>query len=204
MEESILFTKTINTLKKYWWIIILFSVLGGVAGRSLYGEGPAPLYVSNVLVFIDNEKLVDPNGNYQSDDYSRFLNTAAVIAKTPVVLNTVKENLGLEESVNVLMDNIDVVNVNSSKILSIVVKSDTPEKSTKIANATALTFEQVVHDYLDVANIEILDFAEDEEASTIEQGRPNEMTIMGVLVGLVIGTILSFSISAFRKKKSRV
>ncbi|MCB5935977.1 hypothetical protein LI012_14330 [Caldibacillus thermoamylovorans] len=204
MEESMLLKNTINVLKKYWWIILIFSILGGIIGKSLYGSGPAPTYSSNVLVFIENEQKSDANGNYQVEDYGRFINTAAVIIKTPVVLNKVKESMNLKEDTNVLAEKISITNENSSKILNISVESDEARKSAELANTLATTFAQVITDYLDVEKIDILDKAETKEVREISHSRTNEVTIMGVIIGFVVGTFTAFTINFIRIRKKIV
>ncbi|KIO66313.1 hypothetical protein B4064_2276 [Caldibacillus thermoamylovorans] len=204
MEETMLLTKTINVLKKFWWIILIFSVLGGIIGKSLYGSGPAPTYSSNVLVFIDNEQISDARGNIQVEDYGRFINTAAVIIKTPVVLNLVKDELNLKEDINELADKIDVTNENGSKILKISVQSTSADKATKLANNVATTFEQVIPNYLDVKKFDIVDKARIKEAKIITHSRTNEITIMGVIIGFVIGTFIAFFLNYFKNRKRTV
>ena len=198
MEESTLLSVTLKTFKKFYWLIILTMIIGGIAGRAIASKGPAPSYQANVSIFLKQKQ--PENVEKQFDDYPRFMNTAILLAKTPVVLDNAIKEAKLKLTANEIQNQITVTNENGSEILNIQVNHEDQTVAPKLANAIAHSLQVVLPKYLDVDTVQIIDPAEEDEVSEILLTRTNEMMVMGVIIGMIIGTILAFILNYMKKK----
>lgn len=173
-------------------------IIGGIAGRAIASKGPAPSYQANVSIFLKQKQ--PENVEKQFDDYPRFINTAILLAKTPVVLDNAIKEAKLKVTTNEIQKQITVTNENGSEILNIQVEHEDQTVAPKLANAIAYSLRDVLPKYLDVDTVQIVDPAEEDEVSEILLTRTNEMMIMGVIIGMIIGTILAFILNHTKKK----
>lgn len=198
MEESTLFSVTLKTFKKFYWLIILTMIIGGIAGRAIASKGPAPSYQANVSIILKQKQ--PENVEKQFDDYPRFINTAILLAKTPVVLDNAIKETKLKVTASEIQNQITVTNENGSEILNIQVEHEDQTVAPKLANAVAYSLQDVLPKYLDVDTVQIVDPAEKDEVSEILLTRTNEKMVMGALIGMIIGTILAFILNHTKKK----
>lgn len=197
MEDSMLINDIIKTIKKYIWVILLFTILGGVVGRVFSADAPAPTYETFSLLFLD-QKQEETNGFInKSDESTRFFNTAQTLISTPVILNPVLENLNLDMTTEELGSKVTVTIENNSKIIKIAVVDSDPEQAVKIANEIGNVFTMEIPQYLDVKTVKIIDEAKLGEEKVTIHARPKANMAMGVIIGLVLGTLLSFALNFF-------
>jgi capsular polysaccharide biosynthesis protein len=203
MEESMFINNILRTIKKYFWIIILLAVIGGIAGKFSASNGQPPTYQTSALVLLEKQNDKTVLNINQPDDYNRFLNTAQTLMKTPIVLNTVKNELGLKDSINKLRGEVTPNVENSSQIIRINVETSNANQATKIANKTAEVFQQQIKNYLSVQSATIVEHAEFGQETQILHSRTKANITMGVIIGIVIGTLLTFFMGSLGRNKAK-
>ena len=203
MEESRYITGIIKTFIKFIWLIALFAIIGGIAGKMTASTAPAPTYQAYNLVLIEGPKYdFDETIVFkQTDDYGRLFNTAQTIVHTPIVLDQVKKELNLKETNRELRNKIMPANENGSNIMRITVEDRDPKKATAIVNKVSEVFKEKIGSYIDLEDIKILEKAIPKQELKIEHARPNANTLMGVIIGAVIGTLLAFLLDFVLKRR---
>lgn len=202
MEGKMLINDLIKVLKKYLWIIILAALVGGGIGKVLVPAGPAPTYKSSALFLIQKKQPEAGVIISQGDDTGRFLNSSVRLIETRAILDHVKNELNLEESTKDLADMIEVVIENNSNLIKVTVEASDTKKATDIANITVETFAKQASQYLDIDDVIVVDNAKSGLETEILHTRSNANIAMGVILGLVIGTIVAFVLnSLFNQKK---
>ncbi|WP_462410957.1 YveK family protein [Neobacillus sp. Marseille-QA0830] len=199
MDGSTYISDLIKLLKKYLWLIILLGVIGGVFGKISASKGPAPTYEASALVLIKPQFTQTNTIINQADETNRFLNTAQTLVNTPVVLKTVKKDLNLKENTKELAGKVKTSIENGSEILRITVDDSNSTKATNVVNKTADVFQNEIKKYLDVKSVQVVEKAIKGQESEIMQTRPNANMIMGIVIGLLIGVILSLGLNFFIK-----
>jgi capsular polysaccharide biosynthesis protein len=193
--EELLINDVIKTVKKYFWVILLFAILGGVIGRMMTADAPAPTYEASSLFFIE-PKVEEINGVFrQTEDSGRFFNTAQTIINTPIMLDPVIKELKLDMSIKELSEKVRVSNENNSNLMRVTVSNANEKQATVIANTIVQVYNQEIHNYLDVEKMKIVEEAQNGSEIQILYARPKANMIMGVLIGLVLGTFASFILS---------
>lgn len=200
MEESILMKDILRTVKKYLWLIVILTIIGGIIGKLLVPAGPAPTYKAASLILIEkgntNETNVIIN---QTDEMARFINTALTLVYTPAILETVIQDLKLDTTSKKLAKQVNAEVLNNSKIIQISATDSNAKSATEIANKAAEVFEKDINKYLDVKSVDIIEKAELDNAAQIVHSRSNANTVMGIILGLVIGTFMAFILKYFKR-----
>jgi capsular polysaccharide biosynthesis protein len=204
MEESMLIKDIMLVVKKYLWLIILVTVIGGVAGKFLASNGQPPTYQNTALVLLEKQTDKTVLNINQPDDYNRFLTTAQTLVSTPAILKSVKSELGLKDSLSKLGSEVNATIENGSQIINITVQDSNAKRATTIANKTADVFQSDIKNYLSVKSAQIVEPAQAGHETPILHSRTKANVVMGVIVGLVIGLVLAFILGSFGRKKTTV
>lgn len=200
MEETLLIKVMIKTLKKYFWIIILFSILGGIGGKFTSTEAPAPTFEASSL-FLVEKNAEEKNVVLNQIESDRFFNTAATLINTSAILDKVIQNLDLNIKSTELNNNVKVNIENNSQIINVVVEDSDSKRASDIANEVVSTFQKEIGNYLDVEMVKVIKKAEYGDEKEILHSRPKATMAMGVIIGFVLGTIIAFVLSIFLKRK---
>lgn len=200
MEASLFLKDVLSMIKKYFWIILLATVIGAVVGRFVVSEGPEPSYQASSSIYIE-KKLPETNAVInQSDENTRFLNTALTIIRTPMVLENVKDGLDLDMTVKDLAGKITVVNENNSQILKITADVKDANLATDIVNEAAGVFVKEIGKLIEVEKVVVVESATPGLETKIEHSRANANTAMGLIIGLIIGSLAAFALSYLSKR----
>jgi capsular polysaccharide biosynthesis protein len=204
MEEKLFINKIIKTLKKYFLVILLLIVIGGVVGKLMTSEAPPPTYSAFAQILLERGNPETDNGiHFHSDENTRFYATVITMVETPIILDTVKNNLNLEQSNKELQEQITTENINNSKIIRVTVTDTDRENATKIANEIIETVELEVKNHIEISNAEIIEKAVKGEENETIFARPRSNMIMGVIVGGVLGIFLSFALDYLFKRRNK-
>lgn len=180
------------SLRKNWLIIVALTVLGAIAGYG-YAQLQPELYRSQASVMVvpargDNTSELVQGSNYVAN----LVQTYAVVATSPTVLNPVIEELGLETSAQSLAGAITVESPLNTVVLNIAVVTRDPELARDVADAVANELSSAVRQ-LSPQN------AEDQPSVRVETISPARvpgfpispnvrlLTLLGALGGLVVG-----------------
>ncbi|MBN1933385.1 MAG: polysaccharide biosynthesis tyrosine autokinase, partial [Anaerolineae bacterium] len=129
----------LQTLWKWWWLILLCTLIAGVASWVVTST-MSPVYEAKVKLM--SNQLTDTG----IVDYSSLLGGQQVIEsyrellKTRPVLETVITRLNLPYSSKRLAEHIDVSVIQDTRLLELKVTDNNPQRAADIANEIALTF----------------------------------------------------------------
>ncbi|KMT61654.1 putative capsular polysaccharide biosynthesis protein [Paenilisteria newyorkensis] len=144
---------------------------------------------TDVLVNQQKEEQVTAS-DVQSNQ--QFVNTYSVVLTSNRILDQVKYNLELPQSVKQLKQQITVENVNNSQVITIKVTDDDPEEAALIANEVTTVFQKDIKNIVDQQNVTILSDAKAEDNKTPVAPNKKSALAIGAFAGLVMGILLSF------------
>ncbi|MEH7545756.1 YveK family protein [Neobacillus vireti] len=170
-----------GVIKRYFWIIILVTVLAGITGAVLNSVSTTPLYASSSRIIIG------------ADEESR--KTLQVIVKDSIILDKVINRLGLSLSAEELAGKITVASVDSSQVVSITVIDPNPNQAAIIADSTAQIFRDEVPNIIGQDYVRLLSKAKVYPVP-INQKNNNKLYI-GIIVGLIVGIGIAFLLDSF-------
>lgn len=118
------------------------------------------------------------------------------IAKSRLVAATVIDELGLTDiSVGELMDSINVSQRTETRVIEISVYDYDPEMAMMITNKTAEVFKDKIIEIMQIENVKVIDVAEIPTRPISPSNR--SVTMIGLLLGAVIGVVIVFLIAYF-------
>ncbi|MGE8078380.1 YveK family protein [Peribacillus loiseleuriae] len=189
MEETISISDIFNTLKKRWKLIVFLTVVAALISGSLSYFVLTPVYQSSTQILVNQKSENNQIDASQLRVNIDVINTYSEIIKSPAILEKVKANLNLTESVAQLNQKITVNSQNNSQVFSLAVQHSNRAMSVQIANEVAETFQREIPAIMNVDNVTILAKAE----NPIPVG-PNPLLniSIAVVVGLMLGIGLAF------------
>ncbi|MEH7225228.1 Wzz/FepE/Etk N-terminal domain-containing protein [Bacillus sp. JJ1566] len=190
MEETISLREIFQTIKKRLWLIIMISGLALITVGVVSFFFLTPIYQSSTQILVNQKASEQPYLN-QSDIRTNIdlINTYNEIIKTPAILDIVKEELDLTETLSEL---ITVGSSNNSQVMKITVQHPDPEMAVKIANTTANVFKKQIVKIMNVDNVSILSPAELPENPSPVKPNPVLNMAIALVVGLMAGVGLAF------------
>lgn len=190
MEETISLKDIFQTIKKRLWLIAMITAVAIATVGVVSFFFLTPVYQSSTQILV-NQKASDQPYLNQSDIRTNIelINTYNEIIKTPAILDIVKEELNLSES---LGDVITVGSTNNSQLMKLTVQHTDPQVAVDIANTTANVFKEEIVKLMNVDNVSILSPAV--LAENPVPVKPNPMLNMAIalVVGLMAGVGLAF------------
>ena len=188
----------IRVLLKYWQIILLFALLGGISGWGLSKWGMTPVYVASTTIFAwelsDDDKSPKTKNQYMDiEANSRLVNDYKEIITSRKVQDEVSK-LKQQKFVNAGKANHISSDIQrNTRILKIVASSSNPEVAKFVANTTAEVFINVVREIMNLKNIQIIDAAELPDKPVT----PNPMT--NALLGFILGLCLALLVASVKE-----
>ncbi|PPA69246.1 YveK family protein [Jeotgalibacillus proteolyticus] len=165
-----------QVIKKRLWLIMLLTVLMGAAGYYYTQSNNTSIYQSSkrIIISSDNENM----------------KTLMVMIKDPIVMAKVIEDLGLQQTPQGLASQINVEQIDESRVVQITVTNTDPERAALIADATAANFRSEVRPIIEFENIQLLSDATVNPLPINES--QNKTIIMIAGFGLILGVGISF------------
>lgn len=184
------------SLRKNWLVIVALTVIGALAGYA-YAQLQPEIFRSEATVIVipargDNTSELVQGSNYVQN----LVQTYAVVATSPTVLNPVIEDLGLDTSPSALAATITVQSPLNTVVLEIAVVSRDPQLASNVADAVAKELASAVRE-LSPQN------ADDQPAVRMETISPSKvpqfpispnvrlLTIIGAVAGLLAGIVFA-------------
>ncbi|KGL42242.1 hypothetical protein BMT55_15105 [Listeria newyorkensis] len=191
MEKTLDIKHIGHFFKKYWYIVVAACMAGMIAMTLYTSYFITPTYQVSTDVLVNQQKEEQVTASdVQSNQ--QFVNTYSVILTSNRILDQVKDNLDLPQSVKQLKQQIAVENVNSSQVISIQVTDDNPEDAALIANEVTTVFQKDIKHIVDQQNVTILSDAKAEDNKTPIAPNKKSAAAIGAFVGFVLGILLSF------------
>ncbi|WP_300409050.1 Wzz/FepE/Etk N-terminal domain-containing protein [Lagierella sp.] len=198
MEELTLL-ELFNGLKKRLTMIIAFMVVGGLLAFTVSQFFIQPKYeASSTLIIGKSEGYDDKDQNLQYNQVllnQKLVSTYSEIIKSRAISDKVIKNLQLDFTREKYQEEVKVVNVKDTELISIIVRDNIPERAMDIANETAEIFQENIKPIMDINNVKILDEAVLPEKPVSPRVKIN--TILGILLGAFISMLIATFLEIF-------
>lgn len=149
------------------YIIILFTIIAGVASVFYTKFCVTPMYTSTTTVLLS--KITTSSNAYTESGESitpgelslnsKLISTYSEIMKSRAVAEEVKEKLNLNISESSLMNNISVTVKNDTEMLKINVTNEDPQIAALVANTLSEVFKEKVREIYSIENVIVVDTA---------------------------------------------
>lgn len=189
----------IRILRKNW-IIILVATLVGLGAAATYSLTRTPTYESSSTVFVSTQTSGSVAELQQGSSFAQArINTYVGLVTTPVVMNPVIAELGLEMTAGQLAGSVSASSATGQTLITITVEDTDPVAAAEIANALAASLS---------AAVPALEPASAEGASQIKLSRVRDAqpalrpaspnVPLNLALGLVIGLALGIGVAVLR------
>lgn len=167
-------------IKKRFWIIALVTIIASLVGYFYSSLNDSPLYQTSRRIIVNSD--------------SDYMKTLMVMIKDPIIMEKVKEDLKLSKSAEGIAGQIEVSQIDESKVIQISVIGSDPKKAVAIANMTAVVFKSEIAKILEFRDVQLL--SEAEENYYPINGDQNRVVIIAFIFGLITGIGLVFLIES--------
>lgn len=150
-----------------------------------------PIYQTSTQLLISQQPAEAGFDSQTIETDLQLVGTYSEIIKSPVILEQVISQLGLEMSYEELNEKITVEIAESSQLLNIVVVDADLTAAVEIANNTAEIFEVEILELMSVDNVSILSPAVVMENQTPVSPNPPLNIMLGAIAGLLIGAAIA-------------
>ncbi|WP_413378001.1 YveK family protein [Alkalihalobacillus sp. 1P02AB] len=191
MEETISLQDIFSTLKRRIKLLLILPII------ALVISGVVSYFVLTPIYSTSTEILVNQTSNeaYTHNDIRtnlELINTYSDIIKSPVILDDVIAELGLNQSAGSLKSLISVSSQNNSQVVTLTVQHENPATAVNIANTTALVFQDKIVPLMNVDNVNILSPAVLSESPSPIKPNPTLNMAIAFVVGLMAAVGLAF------------
>lgn len=181
----------LQVLCKKLWIIALSVLLFGGAAFAFTHYFVTPLYQSSVKLYVNNSSITLGSTEFSISSSEltaaqSLVDTYIVILNTRLTLTEVIKEAGLNCSVDELEDMMSASAVNGTEIFEVVVTSDKPRESEKIANTIARVLPEKIAGIVDGSSVRVVDYAV--VATKFSSPHYSLNAVVGALLGLVLST----------------
>jgi len=196
-EETIDLVELIQILKKRL-VFIIFLAFGATVISGLFTHFfMKPIYqTSTQLILIPNVNEGELLTQSEINANIQMINTFNEVIISPLILDEVIAELGLELTANHLRSMMSAGNTTNSQVITLTVQNENPQLAQQIANATAEIFKTEVENF-NIDNVRILAHAK-------IPSRPISPRLLvnvglGFVTGCGVGIFLSFLLEFFDK-----
>lgn len=176
-----------NRIRLILAITIAFMVVAALVSYYIL----TPMYQTSTQLLISQQQTEAGLDSQIIETDLQLVGTYGEIIKSPVILEQVISQLGLEMSYEELDEKITVEVAESSQLLNIVVVDEDLAAAVEIANNTAEIFEVEIVELMNVNNVSILSPAVVMENQTPVSPNPPLNILLGAVAGLLIGAAIA-------------
>ncbi|HDX9579049.1 Wzz/FepE/Etk N-terminal domain-containing protein [Bacillus cytotoxicus] len=193
MEETISLKELFQVLRKRFAMILTITFGAAIISAIVSFFFMTPIYQSATQILVNQKKQEGSAiqiGEVQTN--IQLTNTYKVIIKSPVILDQVKEKLGLNITTQELNNKIEVANEKDSQVVTVTTQDKDPKVARDIANTTAEIFKGEVAKIMSVDNVTVLSKAEVADNQSPINPRPMINIAIAFIVGLMASVGLAF------------
>lgn len=195
MEETISLKELFHILKKRLAMILVIAFGAAIVSAIISFFFMTPIYQSATQILVNQKKQEGAAIQFNEVQTNiQLTNTYKVIIKSPVILDQVKEKLGLNITTQELNKKIEVTNEKDSQVVSVTTQDKDPKLARDIANTTAEVFKSEVAKIMSVDNVTVLSKAEIVEKQSPIKPNPMLNVIIAFAFGLMASVGLAFLI----------
>jgi len=193
MEIDLL--QLLGTIWQHIVVIMVVTVLGGVAGFALARYVIPAKYQASALLYVNNSSLSVGSTSISLSDLSAsqtLVETYIAILKTRLTLNDVIEQAGVHYSFAEMKEMIGAKAVNGTEIFEITVTSRDPQEAERIANTIVKVLPDKITQIMDGSSVRTVDLA-------VVPQRPSSPNVMSyTLLGALMGMLSSCAVVVIR------
>ncbi|MET4559103.1 YveK family protein [Lysinibacillus parviboronicapiens] len=188
MKETITLQEVMKIVRKQVLFIMSFTLFVALVTAFISYFILQPIYEAETQLLVNQKNIDQPYiGVQQVETDLRLINTYNIIIKSPAILSKVINQLDLNVSPEILMEQITVTSANNSQVVNINVEDKQADLAVDIANTVAEVFQEEIQVLMTVDNVNILSVAKlDEEPEPVA---PNKT--LYIVAASLIGFILS-------------
>lgn len=193
MEETFSLKDLFQTVKKRLWLIGLITLMLATTTAIISYFVMSPVYSAKTQLLVNqskSEQQLYNNNQVQTD--IQLVNTYSLIIKTPKILEQVKKELNLKQTVEELNKQVSVSNAPDTQVVEISVEDKSPKEAVQIANTTASVFKKEITNLMNVDNVNILSKAQMKADMAPVKPRPLLNIAVAILSGIIISTAIAF------------
>lgn len=171
-------------IKKRLLLIITISFLSVFISGIINYFWLTPIYEASVQLLI-NQKYSEQQsqGSINVQENLDLINTYRVIIKSPIILDQVKSELNLNQSIKELSEQIVISNEQNSQVVTVSVQDPDLSSAVEIANSIATIFTNEIQIIMNIDNVTILSMANEEVS--------NEPVKPRLILNMIITFVLS-------------
>lgn len=205
-EETISLEDIFRTIRRRMGLIITVSILMLALSALITFVVITPKYEATTQILVNNEQEESNTNQLQSNQIDlQLINTYSAILRSPVILNDVIEDLGLNMKASELINQLTIRNEQNSKVMVLTVTDTDPKMAVDIANGITETFVNKIEDLMNVDNVNILMNAD--ISDSLSPVSPNVKInlaiglVLGAVFGIGLAFLLEFLDKTFRSEK---
>lgn len=193
MEETISLKELFQVLRKRFAMILTITFGAAIISAIVSFFFMTPIYESATQILVNQKKQEGAAIQFNEVQTNvQLTNTYKVIIKSPVILDQVKEKLGLHITTQELSEKIEVANEKDSQVVTVTTQDKNPKVARDIANTTAEIFKGEVAKIMSVDNVTVLSKAEVADDQSPIKPRPMINIAIAFVVGLMASVGLAF------------
>lgn len=150
-----------------------------------------PMYQNSTQLLINQQQNVVTLNTQSIETDLQLVGTYSEIIKSPIILEQVISQLGLDLTYESLENKVNVEIAENSQLLTIVVMDPDPAVAVSIANKTAEVFKTEIVELMNVDNVTILSPAVVTENQTPVSPNPPLNILLAAIIGLIIGAVIA-------------
>lgn len=191
MIETISLREIYGILKNRMRLILTITIIAMIITALVSYYLVTPIYQTSTQLLISQQRgeVVVDSQSIEAD--LQLVATYSEIIKSPIILEQVISQLGLEMSYEELQGKVNVEIAESSQLLNIMVVDADPAVAVGIANKTAEIFETEIIELMNVDNVSILSPAVVTESQAPISPNPPLNILLSAIVGFLIGMAMA-------------
>ena len=178
--------------RKHAKLMILITVLCGLAGYGISSLLITPKYESNAILIINADQSSQTSITYdQISAAKQLVNTYEIILKSDTVLEQVIKNLNLDTEVKKMEKGTLIEGVNNTEVIQISVRNTDAQTAADIANEIVRIAPSLIVNTIKLGSVEVISRAKTSEQPIF----PNKCLFAGIslLAGLTAAVLLVLS-----------
>lgn len=199
MKNTISLMEFLMVLKKNWYVLLTGGAAFAAAAFLASTYLMTPQYSASINLLV-SQGVSTPQAMElgEIETNLRMIQTYRDVIQDPIVLDDAAKKLDNEFTAEELREKIEVAIEENSQVFSLTAFADQPDKAALIANEIAASFQENITEVISVENVAILSPAKS-SSSSIYPNVPFH-TILGGVIGMIVGTIYALIISLADQK----
>jgi capsular polysaccharide biosynthesis protein len=173
-----------------WWLIVVSTVLAGLAALYISANFITPMYEADVRIYVNNvrsDQYVEYISSSNLATAQRLVNTYIHIIESDTVLEKVAEASGLDVTAKQIRKVMSASQVDDTELFDVTITHADPKVAAHLANAIAEVAPAEIGTFVEGSSTEIIDYAK--VPASPSSPNLNRNCILGGLIGCVLALL---------------